>query len=139
MALNAAAAQYLRELVQLRAIRDRIDREYALPLDVEALARDAQLSGGQLGHRFELAYGVSPYSYLMARRIERAVELLRCGDLEVDEVRAAIGCSSQRSFEIRFTELVGVSPGVYRTCPPRAGELGRQVRTGRIQQHIVHG
>ncbi len=139
LALNAAAAQYLRELAQLRAIRDRIDREYALPLDVEALARDARLSGRQLGRRFELAYGASPYSYLMARRIERAVELLRCGDLEVDEVCAAVGCSSRGSFEIRFTELVGVPPGAYRTRPPGAGELGRKIRTDRVQQYVVHG
>ena len=108
------AAQHLRELVLLRRVRDRIDREYAQPLDVEALARDAHMSAGHLSREFRLAYGESPYSYLMTRRIERAMALLRRGDLSVTEVCFAVGCSSLGTFSTRFTELVGMPPSVYR-------------------------
>jgi transcriptional regulator GlxA family with amidase domain len=86
MTSRAAAAQHLRDLARLRRVRDRIDREYAQPLDVEALARDAHLSAGHLSREFRLAYGESPYAYLMTRRIERAMALLRRGDLSVTEV-----------------------------------------------------
>jgi AraC-like DNA-binding protein len=106
--------QRLRDLTLLRRVRDRIDREYAQPLDVEALARGVHLSAGHLSRQFRLAYGEPPYSYLMTRRIERAMALLRRGDLGVTEVCFAVGCSSLGSFTTRFTELVGVSPGVYR-------------------------
>jgi AraC-like DNA-binding protein len=109
-----AAAQRLRDLARLRRVRDRIDREYALPLDVEALARDAHLSAGHLSREFRRAYGESPYSYLMTRRIERAMALLRRGDLSVTEVCFAVGCASLGTFSTRFTELVGVPPSVYR-------------------------
>ncbi len=95
-------------------MRDRIDREYARPLDVEALARDAHMSAGHLSRQFRAAYGESPYSYLMTRRIERAMALLRRGDLSVTEVCFEVGCSSLGTFSTRFTELVGVSPSVYR-------------------------
>ena len=98
----------------LRRVRDRIDREYAQPLDVEALARDAYMSAGHLSRQFRLAYGESPYSYLMTRRIERAMALLRRGDLSVTDVCFAVGCSSLGTFSTRFTELVGVPPSVYR-------------------------
>jgi AraC-like DNA-binding protein len=91
-----------------------MDREYAQPLDVEALARDAYMSAGHLSRQFRLAYGESPYSYLMTRRIERAMALLRRGDLRVTEVCFAVGCSSLGTFSTRFTELVGVPPSVYR-------------------------
>ncbi|MHC5796531.1 helix-turn-helix transcriptional regulator [Lacisediminihabitans sp. FW035] len=91
-----------------------MDREYALPLDVEALARDAHLSPGHLSREFRLAYGESPYSYLMTRRIERAMGLLRRGDLSVTEVCFAVGCSSLGTFSTRFTELVGIPPSIYR-------------------------
>jgi AraC-like DNA-binding protein len=104
----------LRELARLRRIRDRIDREYARPLDVEALARDANISAGHLTRQFKIAYGESPYSYLMTRRIERAMALLRRGDLSVTEVCFAVGCSSLGTFSTRFRELVGVPPSVYR-------------------------
>jgi AraC-like DNA-binding protein len=90
--------QQLRDLARLRRVRDRIDREYAQPLDVEALARGAHMSAG----------------YLMTRRIERAMALLRRGDLSVTEVCFAVGCSSLGTFSTRFTELVGVPPSVYR-------------------------
>ncbi len=104
----------LRELVVMRKVRDRIDREYAKPLDVEALARGVHLSAGHLSRRFRETYGESPYSYLMTRRIERAMALLRRGDLTVTEVCFAVGCSSLGTFSTRFSELVGVSPRVYR-------------------------
>jgi AraC-like DNA-binding protein len=109
-----AAAQHLRELARLRRVRDRIDREYAQPLDVEALARGAQMSAGHLSRQFRLAFGESPYSYLMTRRIERAMALLRRGNLSVTEVCFAVGCSSLGTFSTRFTELVGVPPSIYR-------------------------
>ena len=109
-----AEAQHLRDLARLRRVRDRIDREYAQPLDVEALARGAHISAGHLSREFKLAYGESPYSYLMTRRIERAMALLRRGDLSVTEVCFAVGCSSLGTFSTRFTELVGVPPSVYR-------------------------
>lgn len=104
----------LRELVVMRKVRDRIDREYAKPLDVEALARGVHMSAGHLSRRFRETYGESPYSYLMTRRIERAMALLRRGDLSVTEVCFAVGCSSLGTFSTRFSELVGVSPRVYR-------------------------
>lgn len=102
------------ELVRLRQVRDRMDRDYAQPLDVEALARGAHLSAGHLSRRFREVYGVSPYSYLMTRRIERAMALLRGGDLSVTEVCFAVGFSSLGTFSTRFTELVGLSPRSYR-------------------------
>ena len=101
-------------LAQLRRVRDRIDREYAQPLDVEALARGANMSAGHLSRQFRLAYGESPYSYLMTRRIERAMALLRRGDLSVTEVCFEVGCSSLGTFSTRFTGLVGVPPSIYR-------------------------
>jgi AraC-like DNA-binding protein len=110
----AASQQRLRNLALLRRVRDRIDREYAQPLDVEALARTAHMSAGHLSREFRRAYGESAYGYLMTRRIERAMALLRRGDLSVTEVCFAVGCSSLGTFSTRFTELVGVPPSVYR-------------------------
>jgi len=104
----------LRELAVMRRVRDRIDREYARPLDVEALARGVHMSAGHLSRQFRDAYGESPYSYLMTRRIERAMALLRRGDLSVTEVCFEVGCSSLGTFSTRFSELVGVAPSVYR-------------------------
>jgi len=109
-----AEDQHLADLARLRRVRDRIDREYAQPLDVEALARGVHMSAGHLSREFRLAYGESPYSYLMTRRIERAMALLRRGDLSVTDVCFAVGCSSLGTFSTRFTELVGVPPSVYR-------------------------
>src|SRR5207302_4765262 len=91
---RSAAPERLGDLVRLRRVRDRIDREYAQPLDVEALARGAHMSPGHLSREFRRAYGESPYGYLMTRRIERAMALLRRGDLSVTEVCFAVGCSS---------------------------------------------
>ena len=106
--------QRLKDLVLLRRVRDRIDREYAQPLDVEALARGVHMSAGHLSREFKRAYGEPPYSYLMTRRIERAMALLRRGDLSVTDVCFEVGCSSLGTFSTRFTELVGVSPSAYR-------------------------
>ena len=114
MTSRPAEAQHLLDLARLRRVRDRIDREYAQPLDVEALARGVHMSAGHLSREFRQAYGESPYGYLMTRRIERAMALLRRGDLSVTDVCFMVGCSSLGSFSTRFTELVGVPPSTYR-------------------------
>jgi AraC-like DNA-binding protein len=114
VASRPAEEQRLRDLALLRRVRDRIDREYARPLDVEALARGVNMSAGHLSRQFRAAYGESPYSYLMTRRIERAMALLRRGDLSVTEVCFAVGCASLGTFSTRFTELVGMPPSTYR-------------------------
>ena len=111
---SASDDQRLRDLALLRRVRDRMDREYDQPLDVEALARDAHMSAGHFSRSFRAAYGETPYSYLMTRRIERAMALLRRGDLSVTEVCFAVGCASLGTFSSRFTELVGVTPSAYR-------------------------
>jgi AraC-like DNA-binding protein len=111
---TTATEEHLRDLAWLRRVRDRFDRDYEQPLDVEALARGAHMSAGHLSREFKLAYGESPYGYLMTRRIERAMALLRRGDMSVTDVCFAVGCSSLGTFSTRFTELVGVPPSVYR-------------------------
>jgi len=118
--------QRLKNLRLLRRVRDRIDRDYSDPLDVESLAREVGVSGGHLSREFKDAYGESPYSYLMTRRIERAMTLLRRGDLSVTEVCFAVGYGSLGTFTTRFTELVGVSPGRYKRegNPPLQGLPG---------------
>lgn len=95
-------------------MRDRIDRDYADPLDVETLARGVHMSAGHLSREFKRAYGESPYSYLMTRRIERAMTLLRRGDLSVTEICFVVGYGSLGTFSTRFTELVGMPPSEYR-------------------------
>jgi AraC-like DNA-binding protein len=115
-----APAHHLRDLARLRRVRDRIDREYAQPLDVEALARGVHMSAGHLSRQFRIAYGESVYAYLMTRRIERAMALLRRGDLSVTEVCFEVGCASLGTFSTRFTELVGMPPSVYRTQEAQA-------------------
>ena len=145
MTSRPAAAPHLRDLAWLRRVRDRIDREYAEPLDVEALARGVNMSAGHLSREFRLAYGESPYAYLMTRRIERAMALLRRGDLSVTEVCFEVGCSSLGTFSSRFTELVGVPPSVYRRQAARATAgmpacVAKQVtRPARIRQAPVTG
>jgi AraC-like DNA-binding protein len=119
---TSAAEQHLRDLARLRRVRDRIDREFAQPLDVEALARGVNMSAGHLSREFRRAYGESPYSYLMTRRIERAMALLRRGDLSVTEVCFEVGCSSLGTFSTRFAELVGVPPSTYRAQAAGAAE-----------------
>ena len=119
---RAAEEQHLRDLRLLRRVRDRIDREYASPLDVEKLARGVNMSAGHLSREFKKAYGEAPYGYLMTRRIERATALLRRGDLSVTDVCFAVGCSSLGTFSTRFTELVGVPPSSYRRMSGQALE-----------------
>lgn len=119
---SRATAPHLEDLARLRRVRDRIDREFAQPLDVEALARGAHMSAGHLSRQFKAAYGESPYSYLMTRRIERTMALLRAGELSVTEVCFAVGCQSLGTFSTRFTELVGVPPSVYRRGASRSTE-----------------
>ena len=132
MTTSPAAAQHLRDLARLRRVRDRIDREYAQPLDVEALARGVHMSAGHLSREFRRAYGESPYAYLMTRRIERAMALLRRGDLSVTEVCFMVGCSSLGTFSTRFTELVGVPPSVYgRQAAAATGGRCRRARRRR--------
>jgi AraC-like DNA-binding protein len=114
MTSKLADAIHLRDLARLRRVRDRIDREYAQPLNVDALARGVHMSAGHLSRQFKLAFGESPYSYLMTRRIERAMSLLRRGDLSVTEVCFSVGCASLGTFSTRFAELVGMSPSVYK-------------------------
>jgi AraC-like DNA-binding protein len=134
------------DLVRLRRARDTIDRDYAQPLDVPALARAALMSPGHFSRSFRSAFGETPYSYLMTRRIERAKALLRRGDLTVTEVCMAVGCTSLGSFSTRFTELVGESPSAYRARRHDAGAaipacfakiLTRPVRNGEASQ--LHG
>jgi AraC-like DNA-binding protein len=107
-------------LAHLRRARDLMDREYARPLDVDALAREALMSTAHFSRQFRAAYGETPYAYLMTRRIERAKALLRRGDLTVTEVCLAVGCTSLGSFSARFTELVGETPTAYRDSDHRA-------------------
>lgn len=111
----------LDDLVRLRRARDRMDRDYAQPLDVPTLAREALMSAGHFSRSFRAAYGETPYGYLMTRRIERAKALLRRGDLSVTDVCVEVGCTSLGSFSSRFTELVGISPSAYRAQQHDAG------------------
>lgn len=113
MASKPAPTQ-LRDLVRLRRVRDRIDREFAKPLNVDELARGVHMSSGHLSREFKRAFGESPYSYLMTRRIERAMALLRRGNLSVTDICFTVGCGSMGTFSTRFTELVGVPPSVYK-------------------------
>ncbi|QQS02125.1 MAG: helix-turn-helix transcriptional regulator [Austwickia sp.] len=104
------------DLVRLRRARDRMDRDYAEPLDVPALAREAHMSVGHFQRAFKATYGETPYSYLMTRRIERAKALLRGGDWSVTDACMAVGCTSLGSFSSRFTQLVGMTPSEYRAA-----------------------
>ncbi len=112
-------AEDLADLVRLRRVRDLIDRDYARPLDVAAMARHALMSPAHFSRRFRAAYGETPYSYLMTRRIERAMALLRAG-MSVTDACMAVGCTSLGSFSSRFTELVGETPSAYRAREHRA-------------------
>ncbi|GAA3493604.1 helix-turn-helix transcriptional regulator [Streptomyces prasinosporus] len=132
-----AAAQRLSDFVRMRRVRDRIDREYARPLDVEALARGARMPAGRLGRRFRQAYGKSPYAYLTDRRVERAAVLLRHGGLGVAEVRSAVGCPSPAAFDTRFTELLGMSPDAYRSAHRASAEPGRNREAPAVGPHLA--
>ena len=109
------------DLAHLRRARDLMDRDYARPLDVPAMARAALMSPAHFSRQFRAAYGETPYGYLMTRRIERAKALLRRGDRSVTEVCLEVGCTSLGSFSARFTEIVGESPSAYRAGDHRAG------------------
>jgi AraC-like DNA-binding protein len=122
VASRSTDEQRLYDLKLLRRVRDRIDREYAQPLNVEALACGVGMSAGHLSRQFKAAFGESPYSYLMTRRIERAMALLRRGDMTVTAVCFAVGCSSLGTFSTRFAELVGIPPGDYRRQHQHATE-----------------
>ena len=111
---DPATTQRLSDLARLRRVRDRIDREYAQPLDVEALARGAHMSAGHFSREFKLAYGESPYGYLMTRRIERAMALLRRGDMSVTEICFEVGFGSLGTFSRTFTRVLGMTPTAYR-------------------------
>ncbi len=111
---RSVTPEELANLAHLRRARDLMDREYARPLDVAALARAALMSTAHFSRQFRATYGETPYAYLMTRRIERAKALLRRGDLSVTEVCLEVGCSSLGSFSARFTELVGETPTAYR-------------------------
>ncbi len=146
MGLEGAQAQRLRDITVIRRVRDRIDREYAKPLNVEALARGAHMSVGHLSREFRRGYGESPYSFLMTRRIERAMTLRRA-DPSVTEVCFAVGSSSFGTFSTRFTELVGVPPSLYRPdhsqaaagIPPcLAKQVTRPVRNQPIRNQEAH-
>lgn len=104
----------IEDLALLRRARDLIDREYSRPLEVEQLARTALMSSAHFSRKFRAAYGETPYSYLMTRRIERAKALLRAGELSVTEVCLEVGCASLGSFSASFTRMVGESPTAYR-------------------------
>lgn len=104
------------QLVLLRRVRDRIDREFDRPLNVEELAAGVHMSSGHLSRQFRNAYGESPYSYLMTRRIERAMALIRRGDLSITDICFSVGFSSLGTFSTRFRELVGLSPSGYRAA-----------------------
>lgn len=106
------------DLVLLRRAKDRIDRDFAEPLDVDAIAREVGMSSGHFSRRFRHEYGEPPYSYLMTRRVERAMTLLRSTDMTVTDVCFAVGFSSLGTFSTRFAELVGVSPSAYRANAP---------------------
>jgi len=112
--MGRPSERHLEDLRLMRQVRDRIDREHARPLDVEALARGVHMSAGDLSRLFRRAYGESPYSYLMTRRIERAMALLRRGDVSVTDACFAVGFSSLGTFSTRFSELVGMAPSTYR-------------------------
>jgi AraC-like DNA-binding protein len=127
------------DLKLLRRARDRMDREYAEPLDVAALAKTAHMSPGHFARRFRAAYGETPYTYLMTRRIERAKALLRRGDVSVTDACMRVGCTSLGSFSSTFTALVGETPSAYRARDHRAAAvipgcvtrgLGQPVRIG---------
>jgi AraC-like DNA-binding protein len=114
--------QELADLAHLRRARDLMDRDYAQPLDVPAMARAALMSPAHFSRKFRAAYGETPYTYLMTRRIERAKALLRQG-MSVTDACFAVGCTSLGSFSSRFTEVVGETPSQYRARDHRAREV----------------
>jgi len=112
----------LADLGHLRRARDLMDRDYAQPLDVPAMARAALMSPAHFSRKFRAAYGEAPYSYLMTRRIERAKALLR-QQVSVTDACVAVGGTSLGSFSSRFTEIVGATPSRYRARDHREHEV----------------
>lgn len=112
--LGCVTPEELANLAHLRRARDLIDREYDRPLNIEAIARAALMSTAHFSRRFRAAYGETPHSYLMTRRIERAKWLLRKGDMTVTEICLTVGFTSLGSFSARFAQLVGETPTAYR-------------------------
>ncbi|MFB7657747.1 MULTISPECIES: helix-turn-helix transcriptional regulator [unclassified Streptomyces] len=134
------AAQRLRDLAQVRRVRDRIDRDLTRPLDLEALAREAGMAPGLLASRFADAYGHSPYAYLTVRRVERAMELLRHGEHSPAGLSLAVGCPSAAVLVTRFTELAGMSPEAYRRrAAAKAAGLPRCVAPAPAPAGAVRG
>ncbi|AZL09450.1 MAG: helix-turn-helix transcriptional regulator [Brevibacterium aurantiacum] len=115
MSARGSDTPSVQQLAILRRVRDRIDREFDQPLNVQELAAGVHMSAGHLSRGFKAAYGESPYSYLMTRRIERSMALIRRGDLSITDICFAVGFSSLGTFSTRFSELVGVSPSRYRS------------------------
>lgn len=105
--------QEIQTLTCLRRARDLIDRDYARPLDVPTMASKALMSPSHFARQFRAAYGETPYNYLMTRRIERAMALLRDG-ASVTDACMAVGCTSLGSFSSRFADIVGMTPSAYR-------------------------
>jgi transcriptional regulator GlxA family with amidase domain len=118
--LTDGVAKQVSDLTHLRRAKDLMDREYDQPLDVPRMAGAAYMSPAHFSRLFKAAFGETPYSYLMTRRIERAMMLLRRGDLSVTDVCIAVGCTSLGSFSARFTEVVGEPPSAYRARPHTA-------------------
>jgi AraC-like DNA-binding protein len=118
---SARQEQSPQTLVQLRRARDLMDRDYAQPLDVPTMAAKAFMSPAHFSREFKLAYGETPYAYLMTRRIERAMALLRAG-ASVTDACTAVGATSLGSFSSSFTEIVGETPSSYRSRPHEAAE-----------------
>ncbi|HEV7898655.1 MAG TPA: helix-turn-helix transcriptional regulator [Planosporangium sp.] len=119
MGSSLPPARYL-----LRA-KDLADRDFARPLDVPALARQACTSPAHFSRAFKRAFGETPHRYLMSRRVERAKALLRDSDLPVTEICLAVGFASLGSFSACFRRLVGESPTAYRRR--RAGGSGARI------------
>ena len=120
--ISAMTPEAMADLGHLRRARDLIDRDYAQPLDVPAMARAALMSPSHFARKFRAAYGETPYAYLMTRRVERAKALLRQGK-SVTDTCVAVGCTSLGSFSSRFTEIVGVTPSQYRARDHRDLEI----------------
>ncbi|MEO6310030.1 MAG: helix-turn-helix transcriptional regulator [Leifsonia sp.] len=138
----------LATLALLRRARDLIDRDYALPLDVPSLAAHALMSASHFSRQFRAAYGETPYAYVMTRRIERAMALLRAG-VSVTDACMTVGCTSLGSFSSRFSELVGETPSAYRArahdaiaampscvAQVRTRPVPRTARSSRIQEAV---
>jgi AraC-like DNA-binding protein len=131
-----------REAAFLRRAKDLVDRSYAQPLDVAALARQAHVSSAHFSRRFKEAFGESPHQYVLSRRVERAQELLRNTDLSVTEICFEVGFQSLGSFSSAFHRVAGMTPTAYRAAiavPPHvpgcwAAQWTRPATTARMEK-----